>query len=151
MDARIWQCKKEPVDGSPAERLGDVGVCRDLDGPQSNSYPYSDIFPPWLNNQLNRNYGGEDSLEKQIPCTFLTPILERYSKCSFYRMHAFNQSLRYDQRMHAADIRGSIAYAQSLTLVGILTKGEERRIVEGLKIVGKEWEDGQVPAILYYF
>ena len=66
-------------------------------------------------------------------------------------MHAFNQSLRYDQRMHAADIRGSIAYAKSLTLVGILTKDEERKIVEGLKIVGKEWEDGQVPAILYYF
>ncbi|KIK08733.1 hypothetical protein K443DRAFT_532483 [Laccaria amethystina LaAM-08-1] len=61
-------------------------------------------------------------------------------------MHAFNQSLRYDQRMHAADIRGSIAYAKSLTLVGILTKDEERRIVEGLKIVGKEWEDGQFKA-----
>jgi len=53
--------------------------------------------------------------------------------------------------MHVADIRGSIAYAKSLTLVGILTKDEERRIVEGLKIVGKEWEDDQVPAILYYF
>ena len=64
-------------------------------------------------------------------------------------MHAFNQSLRYDQRMHAVDIRGSIAYAKSLTLVGILTKDEERKTVEGLKIVGKEWEDGQVPAILH--
>jgi hypothetical protein len=130
---------------------GDVGVCRDFDGLPSDSYSYSDIFTPWLNNQLNRSYGGEDSLEKQIPCTFSTPILKRYSKCSFYRMHAFNQSLRYDQRMHAADIRGSIAYAKSLTLVGILTKDEERRIIEGLKIVGKEWEDGQVLAILYYF
>ncbi|KAJ7046666.1 argininosuccinate lyase [Mycena alexandri] len=57
-------------------------------------------------------------------------------------MHAFNQSLKYDQRMHAADIKGSIAYAKSLTLVGILTKVEETKITEGLTVVGAEWEDG---------
>ncbi|KAJ6596783.1 argininosuccinate lyase [Mycena vulgaris] len=57
-------------------------------------------------------------------------------------MHAFNQSLKYDQRMHAADIKGSIAYAKSLTLVGILTKEEETKITNGLTVVGKEWEDG---------
>ncbi|KAF8969983.1 argininosuccinate lyase [Flammula alnicola] len=56
-------------------------------------------------------------------------------------MHAFNQSLKYDQRMYAEDIRGSIAYAKSLTLVGILTKEEESRMIEGLKAVGKEWAD----------
>ncbi|KAI0273669.1 argininosuccinate lyase [Gloeopeniophorella convolvens] len=61
-------------------------------------------------------------------------------------MHAFNQSLKYDQRMHAADIRGSIAYAKSLTLVGILTREEEARIIEGLTVVGKEWEGGQFQA-----
>src|SRR5712675_2930 len=59
-------------------------------------------------------------------------------------MHAFNQSLKYDQRMHAADIRGSIAYAKALTLVGILTKDEESKIVQGLAAVGREWETGQV-------
>ncbi|KAJ7710022.1 argininosuccinate lyase [Mycena rosella] len=57
-------------------------------------------------------------------------------------MHAFNQSLKYDQRMHAADIQGSIAYAKSLTLVGILTKEEETKITNGLAMVGKEWQDG---------
>ncbi|KAJ6455691.1 argininosuccinate lyase [Mycena sanguinolenta] len=57
-------------------------------------------------------------------------------------MHAFNQSLKYDQRMHAADIKGSIAYAKSLTLVGILTKEEEAKITAGLTAVGKEWQDG---------
>ena len=46
--------------------------------------------------------------------------------------------------MYAADIRGSIAYAKSLTLVGIFTKDEEAQIVEGLTAVGKEWESGQV-------
>jgi len=59
-------------------------------------------------------------------------------------MHAFNQSLKYDQRMHPADIKGSIAYAKSLALVGILSKEEERRMIEGLQAVGKEWEDGTV-------
>jgi argininosuccinate lyase len=57
-------------------------------------------------------------------------------------MHAFNQSLKYDQRMWSADIQGSIAYAKSLTLVGILTKEEEDKMIEGLKVVGKEWENG---------
>ncbi|EAU88608.1 argininosuccinate lyase [Coprinopsis cinerea okayama7 len=57
-------------------------------------------------------------------------------------MHAFNQSLKYDQRMHDADIRGSIAYAKALTKVGILTPEEETKMIEGLKVVGKEWADG---------
>lgn len=59
-------------------------------------------------------------------------------------MHAFNQSLKYDQRMYAADIKGSIAYARSLTLVGILTQEEEQKITDGLKLVSKEWQDGNV-------
>lgn len=64
-------------------------------------------------------------------------------------MHAFNQSLKYDQRMHAADIRGSIAYAKSLTLVGILTKEEEEKIVAALSVVGKEWQEGKVRIPLF--
>jgi len=59
-------------------------------------------------------------------------------------MHEFNQSLKYDQRMHSADIRGSIAYAKALTRVGILTKDEESKMIEGLKAVEKEWKTGQV-------
>ncbi|KAG6333412.1 hypothetical protein ID866_5674 [Astraeus odoratus] len=58
-------------------------------------------------------------------------------------MHEFNQSLKYDQRMHGADIRGSIAYAKALTRVGILTKDEESKMIEGLKAVEREWETGQ--------
>ncbi|KAF8078053.1 argininosuccinate lyase [Lyophyllum atratum] len=58
-------------------------------------------------------------------------------------MHAFNQSLKYDQRMYAADIKGSIAYAKSLTRVGILTREEEKRITDGLELVLKEWQNGQ--------
>lgn len=64
-----------------------------------------------------------------------------------HRMHAFNESLKYDKRMHAADIRGSIAYAKALTLVGILSGEEEAKIVQGLTAVGKEWESGQVDSV----
>ena len=46
--------------------------------------------------------------------------------------------------MHAADIKGSIAYTKSLALVGILTKDEEKKIIDGLQLVGKEWEEGVV-------
>ena len=59
-------------------------------------------------------------------------------------MHEFNQSLRYDKRMWAADITGSIAYAKALTKVGILTPDEEKQIVQGLQEVGQEWENGTV-------
>lgn len=59
-------------------------------------------------------------------------------------MHKFNQSLRYDQRMHAADIAGSIAYAKGLARASILTPDEQHKIVNGLTAVGKEWEQGTV-------
>jgi len=58
-------------------------------------------------------------------------------------MWAFNQSLRYDQRMHAADVKGSIAYAKALRKAGILTGEEETQIAEGLEKVGQEWASGQ--------
>ncbi|KZV88311.1 putative ARG4-arginosuccinate lyase [Exidia glandulosa HHB12029] len=57
-------------------------------------------------------------------------------------MHAYNQSLRYDQRMWDADIRGSIAYAKALQKTGILTKDELEKMVKGLQAVGEEWKQG---------
>ncbi|KAF8628461.1 hypothetical protein AX15_003973 [Amanita polypyramis BW_CC] len=57
-------------------------------------------------------------------------------------MHAFNQSLKYDQRMHGADIKGSIAYAKALAQVGILANEEKDKIIAGLKRIGEEWEQG---------
>lgn len=64
------------------------------------------------------------------------------------RMHEFNQSLSYDRRMHAADIKGSIAYAKALVLGGVLTKEEGERMVEGLTKVGEEWKTGKVSGIV---
>lgn len=65
-------------------------------------------------------------------------------------MHEFNQSLKYDKRMHHADVTGSIAYAKGLQLVGILTKEEEVKIIEGLIAVEKEWENGTVRQVHRY-
>lgn len=59
-------------------------------------------------------------------------------------MNAFNESLSYDKRMYAQDIKGSIAYAKSLTKVGILTQDEETKISQGLEAVGREWATGTV-------
>lgn len=59
-------------------------------------------------------------------------------------MWEFNQSLRYDKRMHAEDIQGSIAYAKALKLAGVLTTDEEHKLVQGLMQVGEEWKSGKV-------
>ena len=61
-------------------------------------------------------------------------------------MWEFNQSLKYDKRMYAQDVRGSIAYAKALCLRGLLTKDEEAQLVQGLTQVGEEWKNGQVCA-----
>lgn len=65
-------------------------------------------------------------------------------------MHEFNQSLKYDKRMHAADIKGSIAYAKSLKLIGILTQDETTTITDGLQAVEEEWASGSVSTMLCF-
>lgn len=59
-------------------------------------------------------------------------------------MHEFNQSLKYDRRMYAADVAGSISYARALAKGGILTEDEKNKIVDGLTRVRTEWEQGIV-------
>ena len=62
-------------------------------------------------------------------------------------MHRFNESLSYDRRMWAQDIRGSQAYARALVGCGILTPTEAEQIVAGLDTVANEWRSGTfVPA-----
>lgn len=57
-------------------------------------------------------------------------------------MEKFNESLWFDKRMWAQDIRGSIAYAKSIAKVGIITQAEADMIVGGLEKVQKEWANG---------
>jgi argininosuccinate lyase len=57
-------------------------------------------------------------------------------------MEKFNESLSFDRRMWAQDIRGSIAYAKAIGQVGILTEDETNLIVTGLQQVASEWRQG---------
>ncbi|KAI7837903.1 hypothetical protein COHA_008284 [Chlorella ohadii] len=57
-------------------------------------------------------------------------------------MEKFNESLPFDRRMWAEDIRGSQAYAKALAKAGVLTQEEADTIVEGLSKVAEEWAAG---------
>ncbi|KAJ2156121.1 argininosuccinate lyase [Coemansia sp. RSA 552] len=54
-------------------------------------------------------------------------------------MEAFNESIHFDRRMYAADIRGSQAYAKALLKQGILTQEEQQTLDRGLLAVQDEW------------
>lgn len=58
-------------------------------------------------------------------------------------MEKFNESLSVDQRMWAADLDGSKAYARALAACGVLTSTEMETIVSGLEAVKQEWHDGR--------
>ncbi|CAE7147239.1 unnamed protein product [Rhizoctonia solani] len=58
-------------------------------------------------------------------------------------MWEFNQSLKYDKRMRAADIQGSIAYTKALRLQGVYTEEEEAIMIKGLQAVDQEWASGK--------
>ncbi|KAK6351206.1 argininosuccinate lyase [Orbilia javanica] len=57
-------------------------------------------------------------------------------------MQKYNESLSYDRRMYAQDIRGSQAYAKATCKAGILTPEERDAIIEGLEKVREEWATG---------
>ena len=59
------------------------------------------------------------------------------------RVEQFTESISYDQRLYAHDIRGSIAHADMLTRVGLLTSDEFRQIDEGLQAIKEEIEAGR--------
>lgn len=57
-------------------------------------------------------------------------------------MSRFADSLPFDQRLWAADIAGSIAYAHALADAGVLTPQECRQIEQGLRAVQREFAQG---------
>jgi len=59
-------------------------------------------------------------------------------------MEKFNESISFDKRMWAQDIRGSIAYAKAIGKVGIITDEEVKLLVDGLEQVRQEWVDGKI-------
>jgi argininosuccinate lyase len=58
-------------------------------------------------------------------------------------VEAFTASIGFDQRLYRYDIRGSVAHANMLAHVGVLTSAERDSIVEGLKQIEDEIDAGQ--------
>ncbi len=57
-------------------------------------------------------------------------------------MKRFNDSIRFDRRLYAADIAGSIAYAGALARAGLITEAEHEQLVAGLEQVRAEFDAG---------
>ena len=57
------------------------------------------------------------------------------------RVEQFSESVSFDRRLYAHDIRGSIAHAQMLCTVGLLSEDECRQIEQGLLEIQKEIEE----------
>jgi argininosuccinate lyase len=55
------------------------------------------------------------------------------------------ESISFDWRLHAQDIRGSVAHSRALLRAGILTEEEQARIEAGLREIGEEIARGEFP------
>ncbi len=64
----------------------------------------------------------------------------RFSKSMDDAFARMNASFGFDWRLYAADIRGSIAYANALAQSGILTDAERDTLIEGLTRVKQEFD-----------
>ena len=66
----------------------------------------------------------------------------RFQKTLDKKADDFNSSLRFDCRMYAQDIRGSIAHATMLESVGILSKEDKELIISGLQGIKADIDNG---------
>lgn len=61
------------------------------------------------------------------------------------RVEKFTQSVTFDRRLYAHDVRGSIAHAHMLAKTGVLTDDQRHQIVTGLEQILDEIEAGEFP------
>lgn len=54
----------------------------------------------------------------------------------------FGDSIGFDQRLVAAEIRASLAYAEALARAGLITAAEQQTLASGLQKIGGEFEAG---------
>lgn len=67
----------------------------------------------------------------------------RFSEPTDAFVERFTASVQFDQRMYHHDINGSLAHAQMLTKVGVLTDAEYQQIQTGLEQIRTEVEAGE--------
>jgi argininosuccinate lyase len=66
----------------------------------------------------------------------------RFEKDTNEMVEQFTESVSFDRRLYAEDIRGSIAHAEMLGRCGLLDEEEVRLIREGLEGIGRDIESG---------
>ncbi|WP_066959491.1 argininosuccinate lyase [Microbulbifer sp. Q7] len=69
----------------------------------------------------------------------------RFSEATDAFVERFTASVMFDQRMALEDIQGSLAHAQMLSEVGVLTEDEFKQIEGGLKDIAEEIKAGTFP------
>ncbi|HTT07436.1 MAG TPA: argininosuccinate lyase [Gammaproteobacteria bacterium] len=67
----------------------------------------------------------------------------RFVEATDHLVERFSASVRFDSRLYACDIRGSIAHARMLAHTGVLTPEESQKIVEGLENIQIDIERGE--------
>ena len=72
----------------------------------------------------------------------------RFGAKTDQRVERFTESISFDRRLFEHDIRGSIAHAEMLAHVGLLTSNECQQIVRGLSDIRAEIERGDFPFVL---
>jgi argininosuccinate lyase len=68
-----------------------------------------------------------------------------FSQAADRRVERFTESVSFDSRLYSHDVQGSIAHAQMLAKVGLLTEGECQQICSALTQIKAEIETGVFP------
>ena len=66
-----------------------------------------------------------------------------FDQATDHRVEKFTESVSFDDRLYAHDIRGSIAHAHMLSKVGVLSDDERHQIITGLEEIGREIAAGR--------
>ena len=72
----------------------------------------------------------------------------RFQKSTDKKVDDFNSSIRFDKRMYAQDIKGSIAHAKMLGKQGIIDSADSEKIVKGLLEILSDIEAGKVEFLI---
>ncbi len=73
----------------------------------------------------------------------IKPWAGRFTEPTDAFVERFTASVEFDQRMYHHDINGSLAHAQMLSKVGVLTEDEYQQIQGGLEAIRSEVQAGQ--------
>ncbi|HEY2415291.1 MAG TPA: argininosuccinate lyase [Pirellulaceae bacterium] len=68
-----------------------------------------------------------------------------FSQQADSRVERFTESISFDHRLYAHDVTGSIAHAQMLAKVGLVSEGECQQICQTLEAIRGEIESGKFP------